>query len=136
MAETTEHVENQVHSGPERERLRQEAKMRNLPAWLAERIHTFKRIERPAENVFWDRGRKYGDATRDTGLVGAVVTLTGDASRLKRLVLDFENLQALLGDGWRDDESVYTDIVDTLIDIHNYSAIAYYWLTERNILGE
>lgn len=102
------------------------------PRWLAMRIADFSVACEFGEAVFWERGSDYGDATKSTGLMGAVVTLVGDVAKIQGMVLDLENLERIANG----DEELIERLEDALIDIHNYAAIAYHWLAQRNLLGD
>jgi hypothetical protein len=78
------------------------------------------------QDLFVDRNHAYGDAISDTGLLGAVVTLVGDTGRLRRLVLPVINVKLLNTKA----------IQDTLLDIHNYSAIALMMIEDNNLVGK
>lgn len=103
-----------------------------FPFWLTERVFQFTEVCQIGESVFWERGLRYGDATKPTGLLGAVVTMVGDMARLRNLVLNQENLAKLA----ENDPDVVEAVRDALIDIHNYTGIAAHWLDEGNIMGE
>ena len=38
--------------------------------------------------------------------------------------------------GGAETEAVRKKVVDSLVDIYNYAAIAYFWLEQENFLGE
>lgn len=99
--------------------------------WLEKRIEGFKHVCEAGEEIFWDRGRQYGDATAETGLMGAAITLTTDVARIRRILLDLDNLNKLMAG----DEKLRESLRDAFIDAHNYAAICYYWLEQENFLG-
>jgi hypothetical protein len=113
------------------ERLNEKAKRLGKPDWLARRIYDFQKACDLGENVFWERGEAYGDATAECGLLGAAITLTTDVARIRRLLLDVEHLQKIVAG----DAELTEKLRDALIDAHNYAAIALHWLDDGNIMG-
>lgn len=111
--------------------LQSRAMREGKPAWLAARIHDFQQACIIGEEIFWDRGAAYGDATAECGLLGAAITLTTDVARIRRLLMSVENLQRIQ-DG---DEELTSKLRDALIDAHNYAAIALHWLDDGNLMG-
>jgi len=101
------------------------------PKWLAHRIADFQAACIAGEEIYWDRGSQYGDATAETGLLGAAITLTTDVARIRGILLNLENLTKLV----HGDQELRKSLEDALLDAHNYAAIAYYWLKTDNIFG-
>lgn len=97
------------------------------------RIHMLNRmcqlvdVCRAGGAIFVNRNIAYGDAIRHGGFLGAVMECIASVGRLRNLTFD-----ALEVDLARNKEGLR----DTLLDLHNYSAIALMMLEENNIKGE
>lgn len=84
------------------------------------RTEQMKKVQDEARELFTKKNTDYGDAFADYGPVGVIIR-TGD--KIKRLESITKNKVALV-----DDEGIR----DTLIDLHNYSAMAIMLLDEEN----
>ena len=138
LTHTANQAREVTYSVPEAdlERLRryelsEKAKLLEKPEWLAQRIGDFQVACEEGEKVFWERGSAYGDATAETGLLGAAITLTTDVARLRGILLNLENLNRL-ADG---DQELKKKLRDALIDAHNYACICLHWLDAGNLMG-
>lgn len=109
----------------------QELNLLDHPHWLALRIAGFKKVCEQGEAIFWERGKQYGDATAETGLLGAAITLTTDVARIRNILLNVDNLRKLE----EGDPELTEKLRDAIIDAHNYSAICFHWLSEGNLMG-
>lgn len=107
------------------------AKTEDRPEWLTCRVIDFTNICDLGQEILWDRGEAYGDATAECGLLGAAITLTTDVARIRRLLLDLNHLQRLQ----EGDRELRQKLEDALIDAHNYAGIALHWLREGNLMG-
>jgi hypothetical protein len=83
------------------------------------RINQYKRVQEEARELFTRKNKDYGDAFADNGVIGVLVRM-GD--KIRRLQSITKNKISLV-----DDESLR----DTLIDLHNYSAMAIMLLDEK-----
>ncbi len=80
----------------------------------------FRDIQDEAFDIFCRKNRDYGQAYVDFGIIG-LVTRMGD--KLKRLMTITENKIELVQD---------ENLRDTLLDFHNYSAMAVMLLDEQS----
>ena len=79
---------------------------------MTDRVAQMKQIQKDALELFTKKNQDYGDAFAEYGTIGVLVRI-GD--KLKRCItLSKSNIQLV------DDES----LKDTLLDLHNYSAMA------------
>lgn len=85
------------------------------------RVEQMAEIQSEALNLFEKKNRDYGDAFAEYGPIGVIVRM-GD--KIKRLVSVSDSGVRLV-----DSESLR----DTLIDLHNYSAMAIMLLDEESI---
>lgn len=83
------------------------------------RVNQYKKIQEEALELFTRKNKDYGDAFADNGVIGVLVRM-GD--KIRRLQSITKNKISLV-----DDESLR----DTLIDLHNYSAMAIMLLDEK-----
>tara|TARA_B110000305_G_C19465599_1_gene657672 strand:- start:1546 stop:1794 length:249 start_codon:yes stop_codon:yes gene_type:complete len=79
-----------------------------------------KHIQNTAYELFEKKNKDYGDAFATYGTIGVIVRI-GD--KINRLININENNINLV-----DDEKME----DTLLDLHNYAALALILLTEKN----
>ena len=79
----------------------------------------YKDIQKEAINLFEKKNADYGDAFAEYGIIGVLVRI-GD--KIKRLQSIEKNKVALVND---------ERIRDTLIDLHNYSAMAMMLLDDK-----
>ena len=84
------------------------------------RIDQMREIQDEARNLFAKKNRDYGDAFAEFGPVGVIVRM-GD--KIKRLTSISRS-----GVSFVDNESLR----DTLIDLHNYAAMAIMTLDDEN----
>ena len=85
---------------------------------MANRIEQMKEIQKEGLELFIRKNKDYGDAFAEYGLIGVLVRL-GD--KIKRLQSISKNKIEMV-----DDEKMH----DTLIDLHNYAAMAIMCLNE------
>lgn len=83
------------------------------------RIHQMRMIQKRGLDLFRRKNADYGDAFATYGAVGVIVRMGDKISRLSSI--NTTNITLV------NDES----IKDTLIDLHNYSAMAIMLLEER-----
>lgn len=92
------------------------------------RIEHFRSICEKAGNLFAIRNRQYGDAIKETGVLGATVELIAVIARLRVLILQdpatFQN-----------DAVRLQQIHNAFIDAHNYANIGAMMLDEGNWRG-
>lgn len=84
------------------------------------RCNQMKHIQNTAYELFEKKNKDYGDAFATYGTIGVIVRI-GD--KINRLININENNINLV-----DDEKME----DTLLDLHNYAALALILLTEKN----
>ena len=85
-----------------------------------DRIDSFKSIQNEGLNLFIKKNKDYGDAFATYGVVGVIMRMEDKLHRYLSITKNGVNLV--------NDES----IKDTLIDLHNYSAMAIMLLNENN----
>lgn len=76
--------------------------------------------------IFVQKNKGYGDSISETGVIGAVTEICAKTARLRELVL-------------RNSEHGAQDIravLDSLVDLHNYSNIGVMMLEEGNWVGK
>lgn len=83
------------------------------------RVSQYKKIQREALNLFTKKNADYGDAFAQFGAVGVIVRMNDKINRM--VSLEKNKVQFV------DDENIR----DTLIDLHNYSAMAMMLLDEK-----
>lgn len=83
------------------------------------RVEQFKQVQSQALDLFSKKNADYGDAFAEFGVVGVIVRMT---DKLKRYVSVSKNGISLVND---------ESLKDTLIDLHNYSAMALMLLNEQ-----
>jgi hypothetical protein len=83
-----------------------------------DRIESFKNIQNKGLNLFIKKNRDYGDAFATYGVVGVIMRIEDKLKRYMSITKSGVNLV--------DDET----LKDTLIDLHNYSAMALMLLDE------
>ena len=85
-----------------------------------DRLNQMMRVQREAFSLFKKKNEDYGDAFATFGPVGVIVRMGDKINRLTSVTKNGVNLV--------DNESLR----DTLIDLHNYSAMAIMLLDEDN----
>jgi hypothetical protein len=85
---------------------------------MSNRVEQMKEIQKEGLELFIRKNKDYGDAFAEYGLIGVLVRL-GD--KIKRLQSISKNKIEMV-----DDEKMH----DTLIDLHNYAAMAIMCLNE------
>jgi hypothetical protein len=90
-----------------------------------DRNSTFDRVDAACKALFVERDAKYGHATVETGVQGAVVELVGITARLKQMVLRSADHGA----------SQVEDLAQILKDAHNYANIALMEMADDNWIG-
>jgi len=83
------------------------------------RLRQYKKVQEEARELFQKKNATYGDAFASYGVVGVLVRMGDKISRLQQITNSGVNLV--------DDESLR----DTLIDLHNYSAMAIMLMDEK-----
>jgi hypothetical protein len=86
-----------------------------------DRIEQMKNIQNKGLELFIKKNKDYGDAFADFGTIGVIMRMN---DKIKRLINITKNKIVMI-----DDEKLY----DTLIDLHNYSAMAIMLLEEETI---
>lgn len=88
-------------------------------ATQAERIAQFKKVQKEGLDLFDRKNTDYGDSFADYGTIGILIRM-GD--KIKRFVSISKNGISLVND---------EALRDTLIDLHNYSAMAIMLMDEE-----
>jgi hypothetical protein len=83
-----------------------------------DRITQFKKVQKEGLELFEKKNKDYGDAFSNYGPIGVIVRM-GD--KIQRLMSVSKNNVSMVKD---------ENIRDTLIDLHNYSAMAIMLLDE------
>ena len=83
------------------------------------RLEQFKTVQKESCELFEKKNKTYGDAFAEYGTIGVLVRMGDKIKRLQNITSTGINLI--------DDESLR----DTLIDLHNYSAMAVMLLDEE-----
>tara|TARA_Y100000780_G_C13694565_1_gene420953 strand:- start:8774 stop:9040 length:267 start_codon:yes stop_codon:yes gene_type:complete len=86
---------------------------------MTDRIKQYSTVQKEALELFTKKNADYGDAFATYGIVGVLVRMGDKISRLSSITKNGINLV--------DNESIR----DTLIDLHNYSAMAIMLLDEK-----
>jgi hypothetical protein len=94
-------------------------KKRIIDKIMTDRVEQMKDVQNEGLELFKKKNQDYGDAFAEFGVIGVLVRM-GD--KIKRLQSIEQNKIALV-----DDEKMR----DTLIDLHNYSAMAIMLLDEK-----
>ena len=94
-------------------------KKRIIDKIMTDRVDQMKNVQNEGLELFKRKNQDYGDAFAEFGVIGVLVRM-GD--KIKRLQSIEQNKIALV-----DDEKMR----DTLIDLHNYSAMAIMLLDEK-----
>ena len=84
-----------------------------------DRVAQLEAVQLEAKNLFMKKNKDYGDAFANYGPVGVIVRMGDKINRLSTITSN--------GISLIDDESVR----DTLIDLHNYAAMAIMLLDEK-----
>jgi hypothetical protein len=87
---------------------------------LPPRVLQMSKIQKEALELFTRKNRDYGDAFAQYGIIGVLMRIE---DKLKRILSISKNSIVLV-----EDETVK----DTLLDLHNYSAMALMLLAENN----
>lgn len=89
-------------------------------------VEMFRNVCENCGETFEKKNKAYGDAIWKTGVLGAVVELIGAVARLPQMVLRnrFHGRE------------IKENLVDVLVDIHNYAAIGLMMLESDNWEGE
>ena len=85
-----------------------------------DRIESFKSVQNEGLNLFIKKNKDYGDAFATYGIVGVIMRMEDKLHRYLSITKNGVNLV--------NDES----LKDTLIDLHNYSAMAIMLMNENN----
>ena len=94
-----------------------------------QRVSAFRTFCMLAGNLFALRNTQYGDAIKETGVLGATVELVAVVARLKQLVLKMPN-------EYPTDKEQLEQICNAFIDAHNYANIGLMMLDEENWNGK
>jgi hypothetical protein len=89
------------------------------------RVEKIKNIDQKCLELFERKNKEYGNTIVETGVLGASVELIGGVARLKQLVLRNPTHGA--------DKDA--ELINVLMDLHNYSNIALMMLQENNFSG-
>lgn len=101
-------------------RFLQKMKLTSLSNVVSEcRVSQYKRVQYEALSLFKKKNADYGDAFAQFGAVGVIVRMNDKINRM--VSLEKNKVQFV------NDESIR----DTLIDLHNYSAMALMLLDEK-----
>lgn len=87
---------------------------------MADRISQFTKVQKEALELFTKKNKDYGDAFAEFGTIGVIMRMRDKLSRY----INISNLSIQLVD----DEGIR----DTLIDLHNYTAMAIMLLDEKS----
>jgi hypothetical protein len=87
---------------------------------MTDRVEQLKQIQEEGLELFKKKNKDYGDAFATYGSVGVLVRMGDKISRLQSIT---KNKIELV-----DDEKIR----DTLIDLHNYAAMAIMLIDEKN----
>lgn len=90
---------------------------------MAKRVDQYKIIQREALELFSKKNEDYGDAFANFGVIGVLVRMSDKISR----ALSISNKNVTLVN----DESMR----DTLVDLHNYAAMAIMLIDETQASG-
>ena len=85
-----------------------------------QRVIQFKEIQKEGLELFTKKNKDYGDAFANYGIIGVLVRMGDKIARLQSIT---KNQVTLV-----DDEKLR----DTLIDLHNYTAMAIMCLDEKD----
>lgn len=85
-----------------------------------------ERIIKQALNLFAVKNEEYGNSIDRTGLLGAVVAMTGDIARLRQMVIRHPQ------HGQQDEDNVRDKLLDVLVE----AAIGILMLDSENWIGE
>jgi len=91
---------------------------------MSHRLQQLKRIQKQGFELFSKKNADYGDAFATYGAVGVLVRVGDKISRLSSIETNKITLV--------NDESIR----DTLIDLHNYSAMAIMLLDEKIVISD
>lgn len=86
---------------------------------LQNRLLQYKEVQDKALSLFEKKNADYGDAFAEYGAVGVIIRMT---DKLKRYISVSKNGVSLVND---------ESLKDTLIDLHNYAAMALMLLNEQ-----
>jgi Nucleotide modification associated domain 1 len=86
-----------------------------------DRVQQLEQVQKEAKELFERKNRDYGDAFAEFGPIGVIVRME---DKIKRLISITNNGITLVND---------ESLRDTLIDLHNYSAMAIMLMDEKNI---
>lgn len=87
---------------------------------MTDRVSILEKIQNEARDLFKKKNQDYGDAFANYGAIGVLVRIGDKISRLQSITtrqISLINTESLR---------------DTLIDLHNYSAMAIMLLDEKN----
>lgn len=87
-----------------------------------DRVNQLDKVQSEARDLFVKKNKDYGDSFSDYGVVGVVGVLVRLGDKIKRLQNITKNGVYMV-----EDESIR----DTLIDLHNYSAMAVMLMDEN-----
>ena len=87
---------------------------------MSDRISQFTKVQKEALELFTKKNKDYGDAFAEFGTLGVIMRMRDKLSRY----INISNLSIQLVD----DEGIR----DTLIDLHNYTAMAIMLLDEKS----
>lgn len=88
------------------------------------RVEQYNKVHKEAKDLFQKKNSDYGDAFADYGVIGVLVRMGDKIKRLQHITK--KKIQLV------NDESLR----DTLIDLHNYSAMAIMLLDENENTNE
>ena len=91
---------------------------------MTSRIEQFKQIQEEGLELFTKKNKDYGDGFTKYGTIGVIVRIGDKIERLTSVTKNKINLSH--------DESIR----DTLIDLHNYAAMALMTIDENNVKNE
>ena len=88
------------------------------------RIQQYKEIQKKAISLFEKKNKDYGDAFANHGPIGVLVRIGDKIQRLQHIT---KNSVTLVND---------ETLQDTLIDLHNYSAMALMLINEETFIRD
>jgi hypothetical protein len=92
----------------------------NINKIQSERIEQYAKVQEEARTLFSKKNKDYGDAFAEYGVIGVLVRMGDKIQRLQSITT--RKIQLV------NDESLR----DTLIDLHNYSAMAVMLLDDKD----
>lgn len=96
-----------------------------MPGWMTQRLIKYDAVVREARALFTHKNIQYGESFVEFGALGTVLNLRAMSKRARRMVL-----AAIRGE-----DSDLPKLQDILIDLVNYSIMAFMTVAEDNLAG-